>query len=78
MEKRKTEGSDESSQRLEYRAENPGAESNLALGNSNTHHGDVSEAHPAKKRTLAKLSKILPGKSGTQPEESRSLQQTCE
>ena len=67
------EGSDESSQRLEHRAENPGAERNLALGSSNTFHGDGSEAHPAKKRTLAKLSNIPPGKSGTQQEESWGL-----
>lgn len=49
MQKRRMEGSDESSQRLEYRAENPGAERNVALGSSNAYHGDGSEACLAKK-----------------------------
>lgn len=75
MQKRRMEGSDESSQRWEYRAENPGAERNIVLGSSNTCHGDGSEAHLAKKKKkknkdLAKLSKIPTGKSGTQQEES--------
>lgn len=74
MQKRRMEGSDESSQRREYRAENPGAERNVALGSSNTCQGDGSEAHLAKKKKdLAKLSKIPTGKSGTQQEESWGL-----
>ena len=49
VQKRRMEGSDESTQGLEYRAENPGAERNIALGSSNTYHRDGSEAHLGKK-----------------------------
>lgn len=49
MKKRRMEGSDESTQGPEYRAENPGAERNTALGSSNTGHRDGSNALLGKK-----------------------------